>query len=210
MSTADARPRGVRLPRTQRRAQLLDAAQEVFVAAGYHAAAMDDIAERAGVSKPVLYQHFPGKLDLYLALLDRHTAELAAAVEAALASTTVNKHRVAAAIEAYFDFVDRDGEPFRLVFESDLTNEPQVRRRVDAVTLTCGQAIAAVIAEDTGLSEAEAHLLGMTLVGAAHVSARAWIDGGRAIPRASAHRLIAQLAWRGVRGFPKRDADPAP
>ena len=63
--------KGVRLPRRARRAQLLSAALEVFVAQGYHAAAMDDIAERAGVSKPVLYQHFPGKLDLYLALLDQ-------------------------------------------------------------------------------------------------------------------------------------------
>jgi len=49
--------------------QLLQAAQDVFVAQGFHAAAMDDIADRAGVSKPVLYQHFPGKRELYLALL---------------------------------------------------------------------------------------------------------------------------------------------
>ena len=68
---AASRARGRRrLPRRERRAQLLESALEVFVAQGYHAAAMDDIAERAGVSKPVLYQHFPGKLDLYLALLD--------------------------------------------------------------------------------------------------------------------------------------------
>src|SRR5437660_9268035 len=67
--------RGVRLPRTARRAQLLAAAQDVFVANGYHAAAMDEIAERSGVSKPVLYQHFPGKLELYLALLETHVDE---------------------------------------------------------------------------------------------------------------------------------------
>ena len=56
----------------------------MFVAQGYHAAAMDDIAERAGVSKPVLYQHFPGKLDLYLALLDAGADALVAAVSRAL------------------------------------------------------------------------------------------------------------------------------
>jgi len=88
----------VRLPRSARRAQLLEAAQEVFVESGYHAAAMDEIADRAGVSKPVLYQHFPGKLDLYLALLDQHTGELLDAIRAALASTTDNKQRVAATI----------------------------------------------------------------------------------------------------------------
>ena len=79
VSDGRASSRGQRLPRRERRAQLLDAAREVFVAQGYHAAAMDDIAERAGVSKPVLYQHFPGKLDLYLALLDQSSDALLAA-----------------------------------------------------------------------------------------------------------------------------------
>ena len=98
--------RGQRLPRRERRAQLLDAAREVFVASGYHSAAMDDIAEAAGVSKPVLYQHFPGKLELYLALLDSSSDALVAAVETALASTADNKLRVQATVQAYFDFVD--------------------------------------------------------------------------------------------------------
>ena len=69
-SAVKPKPSSTRLPRPARRLQLLGAARDVFVANGYHAAAMDEIAERAGVSKPVLYQHFPGKLELYLALLD--------------------------------------------------------------------------------------------------------------------------------------------
>src|SRR3979411_2400965 len=121
--------RGVRLPRTARRAQLLPAAQDVFVANGYHAAAMDEIAERAGVSKPVLYQHFPGKLELYLALLDESVEGLVAIVRDALSSTTDNKQRVPATFQAFFDFVSSSGEAFRLVFESDLSNEPEVRAR---------------------------------------------------------------------------------
>src|SRR5690242_19031003 len=96
--------RPVRLPRSARRKQLLAAAQEVFVAQGYHAAAMDDIAERAGVSKPVLYQHFPGKLELYLALLDTHADVLVGKIRAAMIATTDNKERVAGAIQAYFEF----------------------------------------------------------------------------------------------------------
>ena len=55
---------------------------------------MDDIAERAGVSKPVLYQHFPGKLELYLALLDQRADDLERELRAALASSTHNKARV--------------------------------------------------------------------------------------------------------------------
>ena len=114
-------PRGVRLPRQERRTQLLAAALEVFVAQGYHAAAMDDIADRAGVSKPVLYQHFPSKLDLYLALLDAGGQQLTARVREALLSTHDNKLRVQATIESYFAFVEESAGAFRLVFESDLT-----------------------------------------------------------------------------------------
>ena len=72
-------------------------------AQGYHAAAMDDIAERAGVSKPVLYQHFPGKLDLYLALLDTSCDAIIDNCRPALASTHDNKQRVEAAIAVFFD-----------------------------------------------------------------------------------------------------------
>ncbi|GGV01700.1 TetR/AcrR family transcriptional regulator [Streptomyces spectabilis] len=200
--TEAARPRGTRLPRRARRNQLLGAAQEVFVAQGYHAAAMDDIAERAGVSKPVLYQHFPGKLDLYLALLDQHCDNLLQAVRAALASTNDNKQRVAATMDAYFGYVEDDGGAFRLVFESDLTNEPAVRERVDKVTLQCAEAICEVIAEDTGLPEAESMLLASGLGGLAQVVARSWLHSDGGVPREKAVQLLTSLAWRGIAGFP--------
>src|SRR5215217_5833367 len=102
MSTDQLRPRGGRLPRKARRAQLLDSALEVFVAQGYHAAAMDDIAERAGVSKPVLYQHFPGKMELYLALLEQSTNHIIDATREALASTHDNKLRVLATMQVFY------------------------------------------------------------------------------------------------------------
>jgi AcrR family transcriptional regulator len=115
---------------------------------------MDDIAERAGVSKPVLYQHFPSKLELYCALLDQHADDLLAKVRRALDSTTDNKARVAASVAAYFDFVDGKGSDvegaFRLVFESDLRNDPAVRERVERMTRDCADAIAETIAHDTG------------------------------------------------------------
>src|ERR1700689_4161144 len=130
-ATSDTRPRGNRLPRHERRRQLLDAALELFVARGYHAAAMDEIAERAGVSKPVLYQHFPGKLELYLALLDESVDTLVAQVRDALKSNPDNKQRVPATFGAYFEYVGGQGQAYRLVFESDLGNEPAVRDRLE-------------------------------------------------------------------------------
>lgn len=194
--------RSIRMPRSARRKQLLAAAQDVFVAQGYHAAAMDDIAERAGVSKPVLYQHFPGKLELYLALLDTHCEDIIARVRRAMAATTDNKERVRGAMEAYFDFVDQESEAFRLVFESDLRNEPAVRERVDRVERGCIEAITETIMADTGVSRAHAELLASGLTGAAEVAARFWLASGRRVPKPDAEALLSALVWRGIGGFP--------
>jgi len=195
--------KAVRLPRRARRAQLLNAALEVFVAQGYHAAAMDDIAERAGVSKPVLYQHFPGKLDLYLALLDSSCDAIIDNCRAALDSTHDNKQRVAAAMEAFYEYIGSHDGAFRLVFESDLTNEPAVRARVDRVTVECARLIAHVIADDTGLPEEQSQLLAVSLVGMGQVSARFWLHGDGSIDQAEAASLVAGLAWRGIGGYPR-------
>jgi AcrR family transcriptional regulator len=205
VATSQARPGGTRLPRPARRKQLLGAAREVFVAQGYHAAAMDEIAERAGVSKPVLYQHFPGKRELYLALLDESVAELTGAVSAALESTTHNRERVPATFRAFFDYVSGAGEAFRLVFESDLSNEPAVRERLDLAISECGAMVSEFIREDAGVSDAEADLLGMALVGMAQVSARYWLGTDRKISQETAENLLARLAWRGISGWPLAD-----
>ena len=194
--------RGARLPRSARRRQLLGAAQEVFVAQGYHSAAMDDIAERAGVSKPVLYQHFPGKLELYLALLDVHAEGLVAGVQAAIAESTDNKVRIRRAMAAYFDFVDSDGEAFRLVFESDLRNEPAVRERVERASRECMTAIADTITADTGVSRDRAELLAVGLTGAAEMGARFWLESDRAVPKDEAIELLTTISWRGISNFP--------
>ena len=171
-ASPQARSASTRLPRPARRRQLLGAARDVFVAQGYHAAAMDEIAERAGVSKPVLYQHFPGKLELYLALLDESVAELVRSVNGALSSTTDNRQRVPATFRAFFDFVGGSGEAFRLVFESDLSNEPAVRERLDTAMNACADVVSQSIHQDAGLGEDEAE------------------------------QLIARLAWRGISGWP--------
>jgi AcrR family transcriptional regulator len=201
----DVRRRGARMPRSERRAQLLGAALEVFVAQGYHAAAMDDIADRAGVSKPVLYQHFPGKLELYLALLELACDQIIANVREALGSTQDNKERVARTVHAFYDYVVSESGAFRLVFESDLTNEPAVREQVDRVTNECTEAIAAVIAADTKLPEPAALLLAVSLVGMAEVSSRFWLNSQRRMDKDEAADFVGALAWRGIAGYPKTD-----
>ena len=175
----------------------------MFVDQGYHAASMDEIADRAGVSKPVLYQHFPGKLDLYLALLESSCDTVLSGVRNALASTTDNRQRVRATMELWYDYVADQGAAFRLVFESDLTNDPDVRRQIDRVVDESAAAIAEVISEDTGLPTDAAHLLAVSLVGMGHVGAQNWMTRESRLSRSAAVELVAGLAWRGIGGFPQ-------
>lgn len=176
----------------------------MFADSGYHAASMDEIAVRASVSKPVLYQHFPGKLDLYLALIDRHTEEVPRRVREALAATHDNAERLGAATSAFFEFVDGDDGAFRLVFESDLIDEPAVRKRVRQMDSECAAMVAEVIAEDTGLPQQQAQVLGTALVGMAQVVARDWLHQEHAtrMSRSEAEGLVIALGWRGLAGLP--------
>ncbi len=201
-SRADAAPRGVRMPRDERRAQLLAAATDVFGNNGYHATVMDDIAERAGVSKPVLYQHFPGKLTLYLALLERHTEELVRRIREAIEETHDNWQRVRNAVGVYFDFVDSDDKAFRLVFESDLRNQPPAHAVVERMYTAIVQAIAQAVAADAGLDADRAWLVAVGVVGISEDSARHWLARRHELPKEEAVALTASLAWKGLAGFP--------
>ena len=197
-----------RMPRDERRAQLLSAALEVFTAAGYHSAAMDEIAERAGVSKPVLYQHFPSKLELYLAVLDTHIDSLVFAIQREIQSTPDNSERVQATIGAYFDFIEAEGEAFRLLFESDMSVEPAVRERLNRMTYDCAAAVSAVISLDTGLPQEAAMLLGVGLIGSAQVTARHWLERDSKLSRQQAQSLVTNIIWRGISGFPINQVKP--
>jgi len=196
------------MPRDERRAQLLSAALEVFTVAGYHSAAMDEIAERAGVSKPVLYQHFPSKLELYLAVLDTHIDSLVFAIQRAIQSTPDNSERVQATIGAYFDFIEAEGEAFRLLFESDMSVEPAVRERLNRMTYDCAAAVSAVISLDTGLPQEAAMLLGVGLIGSAQVTARHWLERDSKLSRQQAQSLVTNIIWRGISGFPINQVKP--
>lgn len=191
-----------RLPRPQRRAQLLNAAKESFVANGYHNTAMDDIALRAGVSKPVLYQHFTSKYDLYLALVDAQAADLVQRLRQALASSSDNETQTRATIAAYFEFYEGSDGSHRLLFESDVSHEPEVRERLDALAAACIDPVSDTFQSETGLNRTYADLVAASIVGLAQICAQRWYDDGRLVPRDEAAELIARIAWRGLDRVP--------
>jgi AcrR family transcriptional regulator len=183
----------------------MSAAKSAFVTQGYHAAAMDDIADRAGVSKPVLYQHFPSKLELYLALLNESADEMVRLVRVALSATTDNHQRVDNAVAAYFTFVADNGRAYRLIFESDLRGQLEVERIVERATDDCISAITDTITADTGADVERARLLASGMVGLSQVSARYWLQQSPHVSRPEAIELLSTLMWRGISRFPRQD-----
>lgn len=201
------RPRAVRLPRGARRRQLVEAATDLFVGQGFHLAGMDDIADLAGVSKPVLYQHFGSKNDLYLAVLRHHVDRLLEGVRAALRSTDDNRGRVRAAIGAIFAYADTDSRGFRLVFQTETGGDAAVRAELERAFDGCIDAVYDLVHTDSGLDPHRSRLLAVGLVGAARVSARHWIDSGRVIPRDEAVATTVALCWGGLARIPRQPAD---
>lgn len=194
--------RGNRLPRDERRGQLLLAASAIFVDRGYHAAGMDEIADRAGVSKPILYQHFSSKLELYLAVLQQHVENLVSGVRQALRATTDNQLRLRSAVQAFFDFIEHDGQGYRLIFENDNVAEPQVGAQVRVATEACIDAVFDLISRDSGLDPHRARMIAVGLVGISVDCARYWLDSARPISKEDAVEGTVAFAWGGLSHVP--------
>lgn len=201
-TAARKRARSGRLPRGERRDQLLLIASEVFVDRGFHAAGMDEIAVRAGVSKPVLYQHFSSKLDLYLAVLQQHGDILVAGVRQALRTTTDNRQRLRAAVQAFFDFIEHDSQGYRLIFENDYVSEPQVAAQVKVAIEACTDAVFDLISQDSGLEAHRARMIAVGLVGISVDCARYWLGADRPISKEDAVEGTVLFAWGGLSHVP--------
>ncbi len=191
----------VRLTAEERRSQLLEVAGGLFADLGYHGLSMEHLADSAGVSKPVLYQHFPSKRELYLALVRETVEEMTTQVRKALEGTSDNRARVAGAIAAYVDFVEDRRFPL-LYGPGGPADDEEVRAVLASANAGVTEAVGGLIAEDAGLDRASALLLSSALRGLALDGAQWWGDHGD-LDKTEAVRLLARLAWRGIGGFPE-------
>ena len=197
----------MRLAAPERRTQLLTVAGRLFSEQGYHGLSMEQLADAAGVSKPVLYQHFPSKRSLYRALVDDAIAELETRLRRALEGTRDNQARVQGAISAYFDFVE--DQRFALLAGTAETAETDVRETVEVAYSRVAEVVGRLIADDAGLSPESANFLASGVRGLATEGARWWVEHGD-VDKGEAVRLLARLVWRGLGSFtPGTVNDPA-
>lgn len=174
----------------------------MFAEFGYHGVSMEQLADAAGVSKPVLYQHFYSKRELYLAVVRDAVTEMEAQVRKALEGTQDNRARVEGAISAYFDFIE--DRRFHLLFGASDLADDVVRSEVDGATTRVTEQVGALIAEDAGLSQPGAYFLASAVRGLAMDGARWWAEHP-IVPREEAVRLLARLVWRGLGSFTPDD-----
>jgi AcrR family transcriptional regulator len=185
-----------RLPAARRRRQLLAVAREVFAEQGFHATSMDEVAEAAGVTKPVLYQHFDSKRLLYRELLEDVGQQLLDAIGAATTAAATPRQQVENGFAAYFRFVHDQRSAFRLLFGSGRRDEEfadAVRRVEDAIA----EAIAALIEAD--IDPEHRRLLAQGIVGLAEGTGRYWVAQGLELDPELLASRIADLAWAGLR-----------
>ena len=223
------------MPKNERQAQILTIAQDLFATHGFHHISMDDIAASADVSKPILYRHFPSKLELYLAVVDERGQALVDTVSRALDPVLgwggVRDEApdgfavIHAVVRAYIEFAQGSGVAASLLFESDVTRDPTVRARVDAPNRRNVELFAQVLTTITALTPAQALTVARTSTAMARVAASealhpagpAELPGPQPSPPsdddARAHvqdtaDLVAQFAWRGIHGMLRREQPP--
>jgi AcrR family transcriptional regulator len=200
--TADLQVSMRRLTAGERRAQLIAVALELFARRGYRATTMDDIAEAAGVTKPLVYQHFSSKRALYLELVDSIAHELLIAVRSAVMQAEGPRQQVERGFAAYFGLVITREAEFRLLYGRDHADDEELGRALRTVEDAMAAAIEPLI--DAGLDDDHRRLLAYAVVGMAEGASRRFMEQrptGAAVEQ-EAPRLaqrIADLAWAGLR-----------
>lgn len=192
----------------RRRSAVMRAGLEVFTEKGFHLTSMDDIAERAGVSKPILYQHFSSKHELYLGILDERVEAIVQQVRGAIEAASTNKTRLEAAISCYFTLVDDADLGYRLIFESDFTMNHDVRARVEDVVSQVSRIVGAEVSKQTGMSLGEANILAGGLSGMAQAAAWRWLRLGRPVTIEKAIEQTLDLAWNGLNSIQAKASSP--
>ncbi len=192
-----------RLTAEQRRQQLFAVALELFAHRGYRSTTMDDIAEAAGVTKPLLYQHFSSKRALYLELVDSIAQDVLVAIGRAVMRAEGPRQQVELGFAAYFHLVVSHEAEFRLLYGRDHADDLELGRALRAVEDAIAEAIDPLI--DAGLDDDHRRLLAYGIVGMAEGVSRRFMaqrPDSEAEVDEEAQKLagrMADLAWAGLR-----------
>jgi AcrR family transcriptional regulator len=193
-----------RLKAPERRERILQAAEQAFAARGYHSASMEEIAAAAGVSKPVLYDHFASKLDLYRRLTEGIRDELTGRAGAAMAADAPAGRRIRVGVEAFFAFVEERPSAARVLLFTPV-GEPELVDAAREVQAGATAALTALLVAEPGLlagapdRERRIELLTEFMKQGLHGLAEWWSQHPET-PREALVDAATDLVWSGLRG----------
>jgi AcrR family transcriptional regulator len=201
-----AREGGERLTAAARRAQLIEVGRSVFAKRGYEATSVEEIAERAKVSKPIVYEHFGGKEGLYAVIVDREVEHIVARIVEAL-STGSPRERLERAALAFLTYVEERPDGFAVL----LRDLPETKRsgEMPALMYDLASRVGDIFTEQfrkAGYDAKAAPIYAHALVGMVSFVGQWWTESGKRPSAETVASHLAALAWMGLRHLPRRPA----
>jgi AcrR family transcriptional regulator len=197
-----APPRRRRMAAQDRRALILDASREAFAEGGYHSTSLEDVAERAGVSKALLYEHFDSKRDLHAAMLEAHVRDLLERIGAALTDAEPGEERLRAGLEAFFSYLEERRGAAAILLRN--TGDPDVldwlnrfRDGVAAAIITLMTEEVRELFGDPEELKRTVEMIAQQLIGAIQ-GLTDWWSEHREVPREAVIATAMDFAWVGL------------
>jgi AcrR family transcriptional regulator len=187
-----------RMPAALRREALLAAAEEVFARSGYHGASLDDIAQAAGVSKALIYEHFTSKRELHASLVTAHVEEIFRRLEANAQTGTTGEDRLRGGIDAFLSFVEEHREAWRALFRD--AADPEVGDFMERVQAQGTAVIAALISADpeTPGDHPQAIEMHAAMLSGGVQSLANWWHDHQDVPRVVLVNRAMEFCWVGI------------
>ena len=189
-----------RLPGPERRKQLLDSALRVFARQGYHETSMNAVANEAGVTKPVLYQHFASKREMYSDLLRITADHLADAITQTRLDLGAEdtRSKIEAGYLGFFRFFDGVPDAFSVLYGPSLGHDQELRHVAQRVQEEFAARMATLISE---VGHEEAIIMAWGLNGLIEGLIRNWMHEGRRRSAEEMAALATRLAWDGMKSL---------
>jgi AcrR family transcriptional regulator len=195
-------PRVRRLTAAARRAQLIDVGRAVFAKRGYDATSVEDIAEHAKISKPVIYEHFGGKEGLYAVVVDREMEYVVRRIAEAIAAGSP-RQRVERSALAFLTYVRDHPDGFAvLAHGAPATATGGMSSLLNDLAERVGDVFAAAF-KDAGYDPRSAPIYAHALIGMVSSVGQWWTETRKPAVEEVANHLAA-LAWMGLRHLPKK------
>ncbi|MGA0218206.1 MAG: TetR/AcrR family transcriptional regulator [Ilumatobacteraceae bacterium] len=189
----------MRLAAPLRRQHILDGALPVFSEHGFHDTSMNEIAEAVGVTKPVIYQHFGSKRELFSSLIDTVGNDMVETVKTATRAASDGKAQTQRGFQAYFHWVDTHHDGFRLLFGGAARHDDEFSSQIRQITSSIASAVASMIMADVD-NENQA-LIAHAVVGFAEGASRRLIDNNLEFDPEAIATVLSALAWAGLRAL---------